>query len=119
MALNSGFDPENSNDKRHGAYGNWPMKGTQWVEYTWTRPIHTGKIDVYWFDDHNGVRLPKACRLKYFDGKQFVPVKNAKGLGPAGKRIQHDDFRRRAYDETPPGNGFQRPIDRHSPVAGL
>jgi len=80
-ALNSGFDPENSNDKRHGAYGNWPRKGTQWVEYTWSQPIHTGKIDVYWFDDHNGVRLPKACRLKYFDGKQFVPVKDAKGLG--------------------------------------
>ena len=36
-ALNSGFDPENSNDKRHGAYGNWPMKGTQWVEYTWSQ----------------------------------------------------------------------------------
>ena len=80
-ALNSGFDPENSNDKRHGAYGNWPLKGTQWVDYTWTKPIHTGKIEVYWFDDHNGVRLPKACRLKYFDGTQFVPVKNAKGLG--------------------------------------
>ena len=80
-ALNSGYDPENSADKRHGAYGNWPMKGTQWVEYTWTRPIHTGKIDVYWFDDYRGVRLPKACRLKYFDGKQFVPVKNAQGLG--------------------------------------
>ena len=84
-ALNSGFDPENSNDKRHGAYGNWPQKGTQWVEYTWSQPIHTGKIDVYWFDDHNGVRLPKACRLKYFDGKQFVPVKQRQGFGPARK----------------------------------
>jgi uncharacterized protein len=80
-ALNSGFDPENSNDKRHGAYGNWPVKGTQWVQYTWSQPIHTDKTDIYWFDDHNGVRLPKACRLKYFDGKQFVPVRNARGLG--------------------------------------
>ena len=79
--LNSGFDPQNSNDKRHGAYGNWPMKGVQWVEYAWAKPIHTAKIDVYWFDDHMGVRLPKACRLKYFDGKHFVPVANAKGLG--------------------------------------
>ncbi len=80
-ALNDGFDPQNSNDKQHGAYGNWPMKGTQWVEYTWTQPIHTDKIDVYWFDDHRGVRLPRVCRLKYFDGKQYVPVANAKGLG--------------------------------------
>ena len=81
LALNSGFDPENSNDKRHGAYGNWPQRGTQWVEYSWSQPIHTGKIDVYWFDDHNGVRLPRACRLEYFDGEHFVPVKHAKGLG--------------------------------------
>lgn len=93
-ALNSGFDPENSNDKRHGAYGNWPMKGTQWVEYTWSRPIHTGKIDVYWFDDHRGVRLPKACRLKYFDGKQFVLVKNAKGLG-----LRENAFNTTTFDD--------------------
>ena len=79
--LNSGFDPRNSDDKRHGAYGNWPSKGTQWVEYAWSRPIHTGRIEVYWFDDHRGVRLPKACRLKYFDGREFVPVTNAQGLG--------------------------------------
>ena len=94
LALNSGFDPENSNDKRHGAYGNWPMKGTQWVEYTWTKPIHTGKIDVYWFDDHRGVRLPKACRLKYFDGRQFVPVKNAQGLG-----LKENAFNTTTFDD--------------------
>ena len=91
-ALNDGFDPENSNDKRHGAYGNWPMKGTQWVEYAWTKPIHTGKIDVYWFDDHRGVRLPKACRLKYFDGKQFLPVAGAKGLGLRENRFNTTTF---------------------------
>ena len=79
--LNSGFDPQNSNDKRHGAYGNWPQKGTQWVEYSWSKPIHTARVDVYWFDDHRGVRLPKACRLLYADGGKLVPVKNAKGLG--------------------------------------
>ena len=93
-ALNDGFDPENSNDKRHGAYGNWPMKGTQWVEYTWTKPIHTGKIDVYWFDDHNGVRLPKACRLKYFDGKQHLPVGNAQGLG-----LKENAFNTTTFDD--------------------
>ena len=93
LALNSGHDPQNSNDKRNGAYGNWPQKGTQWVEYTWSQPIHTGKIDVYWFDDHNGVRLPKACRLKYFDGKQYLPVANAAGLGLKENQYQHDDLR--------------------------
>ena len=79
--LNSGFNPQNSNDKRHGAYGNWPQKGTQWVEYAWSKPIHTGQVEIYWFDDHQGVRLPKACRLLFDDGGKLVPVKNAKGLG--------------------------------------
>ena len=94
LALNSGFDPQNSNDKRHGAYGNWPEKGTQWVEYAWNRPIHTGKIDVYWFDDHNGVRLPRACRLKYFDGRQYVPVANPKGLG-----LSENQFNTTTFDD--------------------
>ncbi len=91
-ALNSGFDPDNSNDKRHGAYGNWPRKGTQWVEYAWSKPIHTDMIDVYWFDDHNGVRLPKACRLKYFDGRQYLPVAKAKGLGLRGNAYNTTTF---------------------------
>jgi DUF1680 family protein len=79
--LNSGFDPRSSNDKRHGAYGNWPQRDTQWVEYAWSKPIHTGQVEVYWFDDRRGVRLPKACRLLIDEGGKLVPVKNAKGLG--------------------------------------
>ena len=92
--LNSGFDPRNSNDKRHGAYGNWPEKGTQWVEYTWSKPIHTGRVDVYWFDDRRGVRLPKACRLLYDDGGKLVPVKNAKGLG-----LKENEYNATTFDD--------------------
>ena len=78
-AVNDGFTPENSDDKRHGAYGNWPRNGTQWVQYDWSQPIRTDRIEVYWFDDHRGVRLPKACRLQYWDGTAFVPVPKADG----------------------------------------
>jgi len=80
-ALNDGFEPADSNDKRRGAYGNWPEQGTQWVQYEWLQPVSTAKIAVYWFDDGRGVRLPKACRLKYWDGEQFVAVREARGLG--------------------------------------
>lgn len=79
-ALNDGFTPAHSDDKSHGAYGNWPRTGTQWVQYEWSQPISTRQIEVYWFDDRRGVRLPKACRLKYWDGNDFVPVE-ATGLG--------------------------------------
>src|SRR5262249_41631046 len=80
-ALNDGLGPRNSNDKRRGAYGNWPRTGTQWVQYDWAQPVSIDKMDVYWFDDGQGVRLPKACRLKSWDGSAFVEVAKASGLG--------------------------------------
>ena len=93
-ALNNGYDPKNSNDKSHGAYGNWPRNGTQWVEYEWSRPISTSKMDVYWFDDGGGVRLPKTYLLKYWDGQQFVSVNNPSGLG-----LKNNGFNTTTFDE--------------------
>lgn len=92
-AVHNGFQPANSNDKSHGAYGNWPQQGTQWVQYEWSQPISTAKIDVYWFDDHGGVRLPKTCRLKYWNGEKFVPVQDAAGLGLAENTFNATTFR--------------------------
>src|SRR5579863_9256737 len=57
-ALNDGFDPRNSADTRHGSYGNWNRTGTQWVQYDWSKPISTGRIEVYWWADGQGVHLP-------------------------------------------------------------
>ena len=91
-ALNDGFTPANSNDKSRGAYGNWPQSGTQWVQYEWNRPIKANGVDVYWFDDQRGVRLPKACRLKYWDGSSFVPVPGITGLGLAANKFNASTF---------------------------
>ena len=46
-ALSDGFTPDSSQDRGHGAYGNWPHTGTEWVEYTWSRPISTREVSVY------------------------------------------------------------------------
>ena len=73
-ALNDGYQPRSSRDRRRGSYGNWPRRGTQWVQYEWSKPISTNKIDVYWWDDRRGVRLPEACRLLYWNGQAFTPV---------------------------------------------
>ncbi|HRZ38904.1 MAG TPA: Tat pathway signal protein, partial [Candidatus Paceibacterota bacterium] len=72
-ALNDESSPRSSRGDRRGTYGNWPRQGTQWVQYDWTQPISTVQIEVYWWDDARGVRLPKASRLKYWDGKDFIP----------------------------------------------
>ncbi|MFC1601607.1 family 78 glycoside hydrolase catalytic domain [Candidatus Sumerlaeota bacterium] len=91
-AINDDFEPANSRDKKYGAYGNWAHRGTQWVQYEWSKPVNTAKIDVYWWDDRAGVRLPKASRLLYWDGKAFIPVKNPVGLGVEGNKYNATTF---------------------------
>ena len=86
-ALNDGFTPAHSDDKSRGAYGNWPRSGRQWVQYDWDQPVTTAKIDVYWFDDQRGVRLPQACRLEYWNGENFVDVGDASGWGLAANQF--------------------------------
>jgi len=93
-ALNDGHAPHSSRDRSHRSYGNWPRRGVQWVQYDWTRPISTARIDVYWWDDNRGVRLPKACRLLYWDGRAFVPVGNPSGLGVEGDQFNTTTFDR-------------------------
>lgn len=91
-ALNDGHSPRDSRDNRCGSYGNWPNTGTQWVQYEWSQPISTTQIEVYWWDDNRGVRLPKACRLKFWDGREFIPITNAVGLGVAGGKFNVTTF---------------------------
>ncbi len=93
-ALNDDNNPRNSRQRGPGSYGNWPRTGTQWVQYDWTQPISTRSVAVYWWDDRQGVRLPKACRLLYWTGAEFVHVPNPSGLGVAG-----DQFNVTTFDE--------------------
>lgn len=91
-ALHDGAEPARSSDARHRTYGNWNRTGTQWVQYDWPEPVHTGEIEVYWWDDHRGVRLPDACRLLQWDGERFVPVEEPEGLGVEADRFNRTTF---------------------------
>ncbi len=91
-ALKDGFAPANSADNRHGSYGNWPKVDMQWVQYDWSRPIATDKMDVYWWIDGQGVGAPRSCRLLYWNGSAFVPVANAGGLGVAANAFNTTTF---------------------------
>lgn len=93
-ALNDDQRPRNSRERGSGSYGNWPRQGTQWVQYEWSQPIATARVEVYWWDDRQGVRLPRACRLLSWDGAAFVPVAGASGFGVAG-----DQFNATTFDE--------------------
>jgi DUF1680 family protein len=91
-AINDGYEPKGQGDHSHGAYGNWPQTGAQWVELAWDEPIQTRQVDVYWWADGQGVRLPVACRLLHWDGGKFAPVADAAGLGVAGGRYNTTTF---------------------------
>ncbi len=65
-------------------WGNWgdPKRSeTEWVEYTWSKPISTNKVEVFWWVDGQGIHIPKACRLKYLKDSDYVEVANPQGLG--------------------------------------
>jgi uncharacterized protein len=91
-ALNDGKTPANSRDREKGSYGNWPKVDTQWVQYDWSKPIATNKIDVYWWIDGEGVGAPASYRVLYWNGTDFVPVANASGLGVAADAFNTTTF---------------------------
>ena len=91
-AINDGATPRDSGDKSHGAYGNWARHGTQWVQYDWPQAVSITASNVYWFSDGGGVRLPKACRLKFWDGAQFADIPGAAGFGLDANRFNLTTF---------------------------
>ncbi len=108
-SLNDGFTPTSSRDRKNGSYsirrGFEGDTRTQWVQYDWTKPVATNKIDVYWAIDPprpNGppgsgfgrAAAPASYRILYWNGSDFVPVSNPQGLGVAG-----DTFNTTSFDE--------------------
>jgi uncharacterized protein len=91
-ALNDGFNPNNSRDQSHGTYGNWPRTEPQWVQYEWSKPVTTNHVDVYWWVDNGGIKMPASYRVSYWNGSEFVPVANASGLGLAANGFNSTTF---------------------------
>jgi DUF1680 family protein len=91
-ALNDGHQPRNSRDASHGSYGNWNHTGTEWVEYEWSQPIRTDRIEVYWWADGRGVGVPASARLLYWNGDEFVPLEDASPIGVATNRFNAGTF---------------------------
>lgn len=91
-ALNDGFDPADSSDQSHGSYGNWPTVQPQWVQYEWSRPVTTNRVEIYWWSDGQGIALPASYSLTYWNGSEFVPVSNTRGLGITASAFNSTTF---------------------------
>jgi hypothetical protein len=76
-ALNDNFTPANSNDKSHGAYGNWNNPNSlQWVQYDWAQTYSVTSVQVYWFNDGGGVLTPTTAYLERWTGSAWVNMGN-------------------------------------------
>jgi DUF1680 family protein len=80
-SLNDGLIPNNTGPMR--MQGNRPPQRltSQWVQYDWIQPVTTREIQVFWWNFENSAKLPQSYKLTYWDGNEFVPVKNATGFG--------------------------------------
>ena len=77
-AVNDGFNPSNSNDKSHKAYGNWDNPNSyQWVQYDWNQVFIATSVEIYWFDDNGGVLTPNEAVIENYDKSTSSWVKIA------------------------------------------
>ena len=121
-ALNDGFDPAHSDDKRHGAYGNWPRSGTQWVAVRVeparsapARSTSTGSTTAA------ACGCPRPAGCKYWDGEALRPGRRMpRGWAWSATGSTRRRFAEVTHDQAPAGVGFQRHfLDRHPGMAGL
>jgi uncharacterized protein len=106
-ALNDGFAPVDSFDRSHGVYGLWGDRESHspatWVQYNWSGPVAINHVELFWAIDHprpgvlpgssqTTMRVPESYRVLYWDGKDFVPVTNAQGLGLAADTFNSTTF---------------------------
>lgn len=92
QALNDGLDPAHSNDRTQAVYGNWPERGTQWVQYDFATNHTVSQVKLYWFKDGGGIDVPKSYKIQVWNGNSWVNVSNASGFGTATDQYNTTTF---------------------------
>nr|WP_246061781.1 DUF5695 domain-containing protein [Paenibacillus oralis] len=91
--LNDGYTPTSSADRGHPVYGNWDNPNTtQWVQYDWNQNYTIDRMDVYWFDDDQGIDLPASYTIQYWNGSAWVNVSGASGYGVSPNQYNTTTF---------------------------
>jgi DUF1680 family protein len=75
-AVNSGYEPTSSRDRKREAYDAWPHVAADWLEYEWPEEIATDRVEIYWLADGWDIALPASFDLQFWDGRDFVAVRN-------------------------------------------
>jgi DUF1680 family protein len=80
-SLNDGLTPVNTGPMRTGGNRPRPAPSLQWVQYEWKQPVRTSEISIFLWNFENSLRFPESYKITYWNGNEFVPVKNPRGLG--------------------------------------
>jgi uncharacterized protein len=107
-ALNSGYEPTSSRDRKREAYDAWPHKGAEWVEYEWPEDVSTNRVEMYWLADGWDIALPSDFDLQYWNGTDFAAVPNAQASSIEANRfnaVSFDPVRTRKLRLRFSGNG--------------
>lgn len=86
--IRDGLTPTHPGDRR----GRTPRLGSQWLQYEWRQPVHIKEITLFWWNYGNTIRLPEAYRISWWDGHQFVPVKDPSGMGLVNNQYNTTTF---------------------------
>ena len=81
MTLNDGITDTQTGPLRMRSGQTLVSLQNQWVMYVWPQSVKTSEIEVFWWDWEGSLQLPKAYRITYWNGADFVPVNNPQGLG--------------------------------------
>jgi hypothetical protein len=91
-AINDGIDPPSSNDTQNPRWGTWPNSGEQWALLTWPTAVTLNHADVYFFDDNQGIDMPSAWRLQYWNGSTYLDVPAPSGYPIAANQYNTVTF---------------------------
>jgi hypothetical protein len=78
-AIIDGLIPSSSSDKSIPRWTTWPQIGiSQWVEFSFNRPVDVASVGIYWYDDNGGVQIPVSWDLEYYDNGSWksFPLKS-------------------------------------------
>jgi DUF1680 family protein len=87
VSINSGYAPGDANDSSHNALHFWEPEGSQWIEYSWVKPVTLDRVEIYWNVAGTWLFLPKRYRVLYWTGSAFEPVAK-----PIGLTVSKDAF---------------------------
>ncbi|MFD2099009.1 glycoside hydrolase family 127 protein [Flagellimonas iocasae] len=81
QGINDGETPTDSIRWRPRNLENPPTD--QWTEYEWAAPVTTKEVALFFWDYYGVIPLPETFTLTYWNGDDFVPVKNQSTTAPS------------------------------------